>query len=402
MHEANLYLPIMALCGLILISYVFSAFSHRIKVPTALLLILTGVVLHSVLKYFGVAIDIPAVVIELLGVVGLIMIVLEAGLDLRFSRKKIGLIRSALLSSLFVLLLSSVGIALVLHARLGESWLKSIVYAIPLSVVSSAVVIPSSRILKEEKREFLTYESSFSDILGILLFDYFIAKGIFTLQSLGLLAGGILVAIILSVVMSLLLLWVLTHSRVNIKFFLMFATLLILYSAGQLLHLPSLLILLIFGLLINNWRKVPGEHARTWAPNRGLGEIVEPLKSLTRESSFMVRTFFFILFGYTIDLSGALNRNVLVVGCIIVLILYVVRYAYLRLFVEKHVVPELFYAPRGLVTILLFYKIPQGLQLTQFNDGIIFFVIITTSLIMMFGSIFFTSKNVTDPRALTT
>jgi hypothetical protein len=45
--------------------------------------------------------------------------------------------------------------------------------------------------------------------------------------------------------------------------------------------------------------------------------------------------------------------------------------------------------PRGLITVLLFYSIPEMYKLSKFNEGILFFVILTTSVIMMVGSIMY-------------
>jgi hypothetical protein len=47
--------------------------------------------------------------------------------------------------------------------------------------------------------------------------------------------------------------------------------------------------------------------------------------------------------------------------------------------------PELLLMPRGLITILLFYGIPQQFKLNTFNNGILFFVILITSVLMMLG-----------------
>ena len=45
----------------------------------------------------------------------------------------------------------------------------------------------------------------------------------------------------------------------------------------------------------------------------------------------------------------------------------------------------MFIAPRGLITILLFYAIPQEYSIGIISEGVLFFVILVTSLIMMFG-----------------
>lgn len=62
-------------------------------------------------------------------------------------------------------------------------------------------------------------------------------------------------------------------------------------------------------------------------------------------------------------------------------------FIYLRFFLKAHILPELFFMPRGLITILLFYSIPKIYQLSKFNLGILFFVVLTTSIIMTLGSI---------------
>jgi hypothetical protein len=51
--------------------------------------------------------------------------------------------------------------------------------------------------------------------------------------------------------------------------------------------------------------------------------------------------------------------------------------------------------PRGLITIVLFYKIPTSLQLSSFNESIIAFVILCTSALMVIGSVLYRKK--TEP-----
>jgi hypothetical protein len=49
-------------------------------------------------------------------------------------------------------------------------------YAIPLSVVSSAIVIPSVHTLIPAKKEFMILEATLSDIFGIMLFELWIIE----------------------------------------------------------------------------------------------------------------------------------------------------------------------------------------------------------------------------------
>ena len=124
--------------------------------------------------------------------------------------------------------------------------------------------------------------------------------------------------------------------------------------------------------------------------------ILNLMRSITAETSFLIRTFFFILFGYTINLELLAAPNVILLGSAIVGILFLVRFLYLRLILRANLFPELFLMPRGLVTILLFYSIPAEKSLSSFNVGVLFFVVVATSLIMMGGLLFFKAGHTDD------
>ena len=128
------------------------------------------------------------------------MIVLEAAVDLKLSRKKIPLIGKSFFLALVILVVTSLGIALSIMWITKESFFNSLVYAIPLSVVSSAVLIPSVHTLTAEKKEFMIYESTFSDIIGILFFNYVVIQHgqILSLPGLMMIAVTIVVSIVLS------------------------------------------------------------------------------------------------------------------------------------------------------------------------------------------------------------
>ena len=46
----------------------------------------------------------------------------------------------------------------------------ALMLTIPLSILSSAIILPSIEDLNEKKKEFMIYESTFSDIIGIVAF----------------------------------------------------------------------------------------------------------------------------------------------------------------------------------------------------------------------------------------
>ena len=145
--------------------------------------------------------------------------------------------------------------------------------------------------------------------------------------------------------------------------------------------------------MINNWEKIPIRKLSHYFPVNQVEPLRHLLHSITAESSFLIRTFFFLLFGFSIQLDFAGENEVLIVGGLIVLALLVVRYLYLRFFLHTNIFPEVVFIPRGLITIVLFYKIPENLMLTTFNQGILFFIILCTSIIMAIGMIFYKKGN---------
>ena len=76
---------------------------------------------------------------------------------------------------------------------------------------------------------------------------------------------------------------------------------------------------------------------------------------LTLESAFVIRTFF-VLFGMTVSLV-LLDLNVVFQGLVISVLLYLVRLVFLFVLRQKPMSPLLYIAPRGLITVLLFFAI---------------------------------------------
>lgn len=389
----NTYYFILAACLLIIISYLINLFTSKKGIPAVLLLLLLGLGTREVLVQLQIPFSTPMQLVELLGIIGLIMIVLEAGLDITINGKyQLKIIRHAFLSALIIFILSAIVCSTFLYYFLKEPFLNCVVYSIPFSIVSSAIVIPSVSHLSAWKKEFLVYETSFSDILGILAFNYIIAGHILEAGNIGLFLGNILIGILASIIVSLALLFLLTRIGTRVRFFLVFAVLIFLYAGGKLLHLPSLLVILLFGLTVSNFRHVLFDRFKKWINQEKTGDVHELLHNITAETSFLVRTFFFFIFGLSIDIRLLGDLHVITAGGSIVLLLFVIRFIYLRFFLNAHIFPELFFMPRGLITILLFYSIPASFRLQQFNEGILLFVILVTGLIMTAGSVFYRNE----------
>src|SRR6478609_3126297 len=144
-------LILIIIASVVVVSYLFSIASKYIKIPSVLLLLATGIAVRVIAGQQHWELPLTEQLTEMLGAVGLIMIVLEAGLDLKLGREKISLIRSSFLAALFIFILSLAGIGAALYYLLHEPLLNCIVYGIPLSIMSSSIVIPSLHHLTQQK-----------------------------------------------------------------------------------------------------------------------------------------------------------------------------------------------------------------------------------------------------------
>jgi hypothetical protein len=329
-------------------------------------------------------------VLELLGVVGLIMIVLEAALDLKLTKDKRSLIVKSFFIALVSLMLCSFSIAWIINYFIIDSFFQSLFYAIPLSIMSSAIIIPSVGPLRPDKKEFLIYESTFSDILGIMFF-YFLSGYAETTDPgaivLGI-TGNILITIIVSIIISYAMVLLLQTLKEKVKLFFLIALLILLYSAGKMLHMSSLLIILVFGLVLNNYQLFFKGKLQKLIKGEALSHVLEDFHVVTLESAFVIRTFFFVIFGITLDLASLNDINTAIIGVGITLLMYLIRFLCLKSAGLKSILPELLIAPRGLITVLLFFSIPANYLFEGFNPGILLYTIILTNIAMSAGLIF--------------
>ena len=94
----------------VIISYLFNLVANRFSIPSVLLLILLGMGMHGLVKLLGLHTPEMTPILEVLGIIGLIMIVLEASLDLELSGEKRGLISRAFFTALVNLVISAMAV----------------------------------------------------------------------------------------------------------------------------------------------------------------------------------------------------------------------------------------------------------------------------------------------------
>jgi len=338
-------------------------------------------------------------ILEIIGNVGLVMIVLEAALDLKLEKEKAGLI----LKSFIV---ANLGIAGSMFALAGffmyifpsTTLYTAIVYAIPLSIMSSAIIIPSVGRLTGKKKEFMVYESTFSDIIGIMVFYFMIGadggagQGSLFWEIFLNIAG----TIVLSVIVAYVMVYLFQHLQMQVKLFLIIGVLLLLFAVGKVFHLSSLLLILAFGLVLNNTEVFfQGRLAKIFDAEK-VKPILHDFHTLTLESAFLIRTFFFVIFGLSISVASLYNLEVAINSVVIVAILYVIRYILLKIFAKEFLFPEVFIAPRGLITVLLFFVLIKNDSFTidNFDTGLLLYPILISSMVMMVALISYKGEKV--------
>ena len=393
----NAYNILIFLSGLVIFSYLFDLFAKRARVPSVLLLLALGIGLRLIADRTGIRVFDVQQLLPTLGTVGLILIVFEGAMELTYERSKRSFIRKAFFGAFGMLLLTTAAIAGILHYATAASWHACVANAIPLSVISSAVAIPSSAGLEPKMKEFVTYESSFSDILGIILFNFAVSNGSFGPAAFGRLSVELLAVVVISVALSMALLWLLGRIKHHIKFFLILSILVLVYALGKQFHLSSLIIVLAFGVFLANVDQLPF----TWFRSRFLypdfHRDMEQFHSLSRESAFLIRTFFFVLFGFGLELMLLNDSRTALLCGVLVLVIYSVRGIFLKWPLRMDLRPLVFISPRGLISILLFVSLPDTLLIPGIGMGLLFMLVIITCVAMVLGSLGSKGRPVVKP-----
>lgn len=327
-----------------------------------------------------------APVLSILGTIGLILIVLEGSLELEANKQKLPLIAKSSIVALIPLLAISFGIAYYLHTTELVPLKKALANAIPLAIISSAIAIPSARHLLNRQKEFITYESSLSDIFGVIFFNFITLNDNIGTSSFGKFSIEMLLMLVISFIATLLLAGFLNRIKHHIKFIPIIIFVVLIYAISKLFHLPGLIFILIFGLFLGNIDELRHISFIQKFHPVNFSKDVHRFREITTELAFLVRALFFILFGFLIETNEVLNVTTIYLALAITGSIFLLRIITLAIF-RVPIMPILFIAPRGLITILLFLSIPASLQIPLINKSLVIQIIILTAMVIMFGLI---------------
>ena len=381
---------LLLLSVVLIISFFYSLLQRSYNISSVILLLISGVILQYVMKHFYGSIELLPSILPVFGTLGLLIIVLEAVLDMDINKSNYKrYINSALLAFLIVLI-SVLLLTLGFMYSYNLNIIAAIVHAIPLSIVSSAIVIPSLGSVSCDGKQVIVLESIFSDIIGVLLFNFFIVTEIDNVGSIGLFGLSFIFMLIISLLTTLVLAIALSKPNVKNVQVLILAILVFVYTVAKHFHLSALILILIFGLCLRNFPLLMSSKLGSRLFGKILvGDVIHAnlykMKEFVDELGFIIRTFFFVLLGYSINLIILAQWRVILVGVMVVTIIYATRLLVVPHFIDKTTkVLAIVTAPRGLITVLLFFQMPEQFKIKNFDGGMIFFVVIVTSLVMSF------------------
>jgi len=379
------YHAILIASVVLLLAFAIERIGRVTGVPAVIVMVVVGLVARPLFAAMGLTLDGLDVTVPILGTIGLVLIVLEGALDIKLRREQLRLVSGAIAMAAAGFILCAVLFAMAAVQVLDLSYFQALIISIPFAVISSAVAIQSSHFLPAHGRQFVIYESSVSDILGVLVFFALLnSDGSFGGVIRGLLGGGAL-SLLLATVCSVGLALMLMHIDGHIRFIPLLAGLFALYSIGEILHLSPLIMVLLFGLALNNPKIITRfKPLRGWMDS-SYETTLNQFKLLVMELTFAVRGFFFILLGYWTDLSDLASLYAWLSAAFMLSVVYAGRYAMLKSFRHSLTSSLTWIAPRGLITVVLFLGANNALSLPRFLNGTIVLVVLVSAALVAVG-----------------
>jgi potassium/hydrogen antiporter len=383
--------------GLLVIAFTANRLFIWTRVPDVVVLMAAGVLLGPVFHLAK-----PAQFVQIthaFGTLALLLILFEGGLELNI-RQTLRHFPGGLVFGVISYGLTFVLIGFVAHFGLRLSYSNAALVGAVLGCTSSTVILPVLQQLgaREPVKVILLIESTLGDVLGVLTVGLLLDVRSGATTGGGDAMRGLAIQILIPLGAAFVvgfgwsrLLPYLTDQR--FWQVLTFAIVLLIYSITESLHGNGLLAVLGFGLTLSNLpaRKNAVTESGFWFTPRIAPH--EKILSFHSELSFLVRTFFFVLIGVVVDLSG-LGRLWFVIPGILAA-LFVARWLAVNSSNwswnevrpdERELMTWIF--PRGLITIVLALQVLEAVDTgLSFLTGLAFVAILFTNFLVIVGGI---------------
>jgi len=391
----NIAVTVVGVGLLVFMAHVFAEVFSRKKVPDVLLLITIGLLIGPVLNIVNT--DHLGLVGPVFTTITLVTILFEGGTELRIDALRNSLRGTSLLTNLNFFA-SMIVIGLLGWLFLEMTPLTSFMLGAIVGGTSSAVVIPLVRQLNisNNSRTILILESAFSDVLCIIFALAFMEAIQLGQINVGTTIGQILASFILASIMGLIgaFFWsVVLHRIRNIKnsIFTTPAFVFIIYGISEILGYSGAISALAFGIGLANTDLVKGTMLSKYFTKQP-DSLNETERILFGEAVFLLKTFFFVYIGVSIQLNDWVP---MLIGLVITIILFLLRIPVVRASMpiskEKQDTVDMMYMstmiPKGLAaavlaTIPMQQGIPGGELIKNIVFSIILFSIVFTSVLI--------------------
>lgn len=351
MAELGIEVIFFVLGGIIFTGYFGELVSKKYNIPSALFLLILG----FLIKYTGYIDPAPLIGIQpIFGSLALILIMFDGSLSLNIYNVIFKSARSFAMAVLITVLCILASI-LLFHYILGFNIIIGAIIGSLAGGIGSTTTISmlSGLNIPKNIKEFLTLESSITDVFSIILtliLTTALISGVFDLKNIG---QGVLstfsIGAFLGLIISLVFITLLHKIKSEYGYMVTFGVILFVYSVSTIFGGSGAISVLVFGLMLGNEKEV-----RRIFRIRGDGTKSQ-IRKFQAEISFFVRTFFFVYLGFIVNLGSIQN---LLIAIAAMLAFYLMRYLSAVVITRKS---DLFHYryllsavnPRGLATAVL-------------------------------------------------
>jgi cell volume regulation protein A len=384
--------------GLLVLAFAANRLFRWTRIPDVVVLMATGVLIGPILGWAHP--EQFKEVTHAFGTLALILILFEGGLDLNI-RQTISHFPGGLLFGVLTYAFTTALVGWIAWTSLGMPRRDGLIVGAIVGCTSSTIVLPVLQQWKSEKvvKIILLLESTLGDILGVLTVGFLLQYHEPGGSVVGDFLTGFFSQILISLAASFLIGygWSLLLPYLSEQQFwqvLTFSMVLLLYAGTEYLKGSGLLAVLGFGLALSN---LPGKRPVMIAGplqfSLSSEEPHEKILSFHSELSFLVRTFFFVLIGVVVQLSGLRPIWPLMMG--VIGSIFLARWVAIQCsrWTWRGVDPSgrekiLWMLPRGLITIVLALEVVdvRGQEM-GFLPALSFGTILLTNLVLIFGSV---------------
>ncbi len=380
----------VALVGiLIFLAHLFTGIFSRTRIPDVFLLIIIGICAGPVFNLIS-----PAefgVVGPVFTTITMVILLFENGLSLKLAgiRNTIGAtLKLAPLS--FILTVGGVaGLAMLLTDL---TVLPAFTLGAIVGSTTEAILIPLLRKLKiqDDTMALLTVESSINDVLSIVITVALVQASVLGQVSVMTVTGDLFSSFTVALVFGIggALIWSALLHRVQPLKNAMFTTpafVFVIYGLVEVMGFSGAVATLSFGITIGNIEKIHFPVFRKAQPKNAVG-LTQAEKSFFSEVAFLLKSFFFIYIGISLEL---ISRQMILLSVIFCLLIFILRLFAVKVAVNKSL-PKLDISivsviiPKGLAAVVLAtlplqYGMAGGETIKYLTYGIVLASIVLTA-----------------------